>query len=66
MWMVAAKTLNNQSQQPTMGGPLGLGEGLTNPRFENRIVTKCYTEPWKWTDSLERPRQRKMNTVFGT
>jgi hypothetical protein len=28
-------------------------------------VTKCYTRRRTWTDSLERPWQRKMDTRFG-
>jgi hypothetical protein len=27
---------------------------------------KCYTGPRNWTDSLERPRQQKMDIRFGS
>jgi hypothetical protein len=27
---------------------------------------KCYTGPQNWTDSLEQPRQHKIDTIFGT
>jgi hypothetical protein len=44
-----------------------LGEGLTTPRREKKeLVTKFYMEPRNWTDPLERPKQRKIGTRFGT
>jgi hypothetical protein len=54
-----------------MGGPpvWWLGEGLTIPyckKNKDKLVTKCYTELRNWTDSLERPRQRKMDMRFRT
>jgi hypothetical protein len=33
---------------------------------KNQLVTKYYTRPRSWMDSLERPRQRKMDMKFGT
>jgi len=46
---------------------LGLGEGIATPhRKIKEAVTKYYTEPRAWTDSLERPRQRKVAVRFGT
>jgi hypothetical protein len=42
------------------------GLGLTTLRRKNQYVRKCHTGSWTWTDSLERPKQRKMDMRFGT
>jgi hypothetical protein len=52
-----------------MGGPpvLGLGVGLTLLTVKNKLVTKTFTKPRTWTDSLEkRPKRKKMDMRFGT
>jgi len=37
-----------------------VGKGLETPYHKReQLVTKCYTGPRIWTDSLERPRQGK-------
>jgi hypothetical protein len=44
----------------------GQGEKLTNPHRKKKLVTKCYTGPPTWRDSLERPIQWKMDMKFDT
>jgi hypothetical protein len=55
--------------QPTRGGPpaWGLGGGVTTPhRKKKKHVTKCHRGPRNWTDTLERPKAKKMDMRFGT
>jgi hypothetical protein len=66
-WVVAMNILSKQPEKLTRGGTsLGVCWGLTTPHRKNQHVTKRYTGPRTCTDSLERPRQRKMNVTFGT
>jgi hypothetical protein len=38
--------------------------GRINPRGkEKKVVTKCYTVSRSWTESLERSRQQKIDTL---
>jgi hypothetical protein len=52
----------SSSGEPTRVGPTawGLGEEFLTLKKKEKSITKCYTGPRNWTDSLERPRQRKM------
>jgi hypothetical protein len=65
---VAANILNKQSRTADKGWPssLGLGRGLTTPPRKKKHVTKCYKGPRNWTDTLERPKARKMDMRFVT
>jgi len=42
-----------------------VGRGADTPHHKVHLVTKCYTSPRNWTDSLERLRQREMDVRFG-
>jgi hypothetical protein len=45
---------------------LGLGMGLTT-LLHKKLVTKRFTEPQTWTDSLDKcPKGCKMDMRFGT
>jgi hypothetical protein len=68
MCRVAANTLNKQLQTANKGGPLawGLDSGLTTPHGKEQHLMKCCTQPWTWADSVERPKQQKINMTFGT
>jgi len=35
--------------------------GSRKSPYNNHLVTKLYTGPWKWTDSSERSRKRLIN-----
>lgn len=39
----------------------GLDKRITTPQCKKQLVTECYTGPWTWTDTLESPRQWKMD-----
>jgi hypothetical protein len=56
------------NRNPTDHAPNGAGV-FPPQKFARRhivfIVTKCYTGPWPWTDSLE-PQQSEMGTRFRT
>jgi hypothetical protein len=70
MWRVAANKLNKQSRTAEKGwsSRLGLGEGLTIPlrkKKKRQVVTKCDVGSQMWTETLERPGQRKMDMRFG-
>jgi hypothetical protein len=60
--------------QLTRTGPQAwmLGEGLTTlpskkkKKKKKQLVTKCYTGPRDWMESLERPKQRKMDVRLRT
>jgi hypothetical protein len=58
---------SQQANKPTRGNPLilGLGKGLTTPHLKKHPVTKCFTGPQTVMDSLEQPRQQKMDVRFG-
>jgi len=43
-----------------------LGLGLMTPHHKRLGRTKCYTGPGALSDSLERPKQKKMDVRFGT
>jgi hypothetical protein len=51
IWRVAASILNKQMRTPDKVWLLGVG--LTTSHCKEQFVTKCYAEPWTWTDSLE-------------
>jgi hypothetical protein len=58
IWRVAANILNKQSRTAD--------KGWSSPK-KGHIVTKCFTRPWTWTDSLnKRAKVRKMDIRFGT
>jgi hypothetical protein len=41
--------------------------GLTTPHRKNKLVTKIYTKPRTWLDSLDdRPKRRNVAMRFGT
>jgi hypothetical protein len=41
--------------------------GLITPHVKNNIVTKTFTKPRTWTDSLDkRPKRKEMDMRFGT
>jgi hypothetical protein len=68
---VSTYVLNMQSRQQARCGPSawGLGEGLTTTphREEEQLVTKCYSGPRIWTDSLVQNRDQwraLVNTVM--
>jgi hypothetical protein len=58
MWRVAANILNKQSRTADNGwsSSLGVGRVANNPPPERNsmFVTKHYTQPRTWTDSLDR------------
>jgi hypothetical protein len=60
LWTLAANILNKQSRTNDKGrsSSLGVGRGANNPSpLKNIFVTKSYTKPRTWTDSLdERPK----------
>jgi hypothetical protein len=63
---VAASILNKQSLRAENGLPSSFGVGrraYTHPK--NNFVTKYYTGPQTWMDSLEKSKQRKMDMRFG-
>jgi hypothetical protein len=45
-----------------------LGGGLTNTYCKKQLITKYYTGPWTWTDSLEMDghvaRMREMRNAY--
>jgi hypothetical protein len=55
IWRVAVNILNKQSRTAEEGGsPVsGWGVELTTDHRKIHRVTKCYTGPRTWTDSLE-------------
>jgi hypothetical protein len=64
IWRVDANILNKQQQIVTTGWSSNFGEmgnELITPHHKNQLVTKCYIWPWTWMDSLEWPRQQKMD-----
>jgi hypothetical protein len=66
--MAVLDILNQQSRTPDNGwsSRLGVGrEANKSPPYKNILVTKRYTRLWTSRDSLERPRQRKMDSRFG-
>jgi hypothetical protein len=65
MWRVFVNIFNKQSRTADKGWScrLGLREGLKNPHHNGNHVTKCYTA---CMDSLEGPKERKMDMTFGT
>jgi hypothetical protein len=69
-WRLAANILNKQPRTNDKGwsSSLGVGRGANNPlTVKNKFVTKSYTKPRNWTDSLdERPKRRTMDMRFGT
>jgi hypothetical protein len=69
LWRLAVNILNKQSWAYNKGwsSSLGLGVGLTTPHRKKQTVTKSYTKPRSWTDSLdERSKERNMDVTFGT
>jgi hypothetical protein len=60
---LADNILSKQSRRPKRGGPpaLWLGEAVK----KKQLVMKCYTGPRNWMDSLERPRKRNIDVIFG-
>jgi hypothetical protein len=55
-------TLKQQSGTVDKGWYSSLGVGLKGNNSswpKKKTVTKCYTEPWVWMNSFERPKQRR-------
>jgi hypothetical protein len=41
--------------------------GLTTPHLKNKLLTKCYIDPWAWMDLLTKQHKlRNMDMRFGT
>jgi hypothetical protein len=64
LWRKVANILNKQSRTADKGwsSSLGVGRGanISSPQ-ENNLVTKTFTKPRTWTDSLDkRPKRKKM------
>jgi hypothetical protein len=69
MRRVAANVFNKQSPTANRGWPssLGVGRGANNHHRKNNIFVAKYLQgPREWTDSLARPKHRKMDMRFGT
>jgi len=68
IWRVAANILKKAVADSRQGRPasLGVGRGAKTPECKKQLVTKCYTEPRNWTDSLERFEQTKIDMRFET
>jgi hypothetical protein len=65
IWKVGANVLNKQSQTADKGWSSSLGRGIgmgpATPQHKKKpLVTKCYTGPRTWTDSVERLKLTKM------
>jgi hypothetical protein len=63
------KTASRYGRELTRGGSAVclLVERLTTPLLlKNSLLRKCHTGFRNWTDSLKRPKQRKMYMRFGT
>jgi hypothetical protein len=58
---VVANTLNEQFWTTDKE----LGKGLTTPHFKKSTSYEMLQRASKWTDSLEQPRQWKMDMRFG-
>jgi hypothetical protein len=57
------------SKRPTRGGPSawGLGVNLTAPFSRKyQFLMKWYAGPWTLTDSLQQPKQRKIEVRYKT
>jgi hypothetical protein len=70
MWRVVVNVLSKQSRTAENGRSSSLEcweRGYQHLNVKRKqLVTNCYTGPRTRTDSLERPRQRKMDMGFGT
>jgi hypothetical protein len=69
IWRVAANILNKQSRTTNREWPsrLGVRRGAINPPQKICIFVANYVQgPQKWTDSLARPKYRKVSIRFGT
>jgi hypothetical protein len=68
LWRLAANVLNKQPQTDNKGwsSSLGVGRGAATLHHKNKLVTINLTEPWTWTDSLDkRPKLWNMDMRFG-
>jgi len=66
---VAANIMNKQCGTAEKGWFSSLGVGLEakkSHRKKKSYFTEFYTGPRNWTDTLERPRQRKVDVSFWT
>jgi hypothetical protein len=69
IWRVATNILNKQSRTANREWPsiLGVGRGANNPPQKIRIFVAKYVQgPQKLTDSLARPKYRKISIRYGT
>jgi hypothetical protein len=65
IWRIAANILNKQSRTADKKWSSRLEVGLTTPHCKEKknIITKCYSGPLTWTESLKRNKQRKFFSV---
>jgi hypothetical protein len=67
LWREAANIFNKKSRTADKGWSSSLGVERGALTVKNNLVTKTFTKPRTWTDSLDkRPKRKNMDMRFGT